>query len=61
VKKVNRRMAAGAINPRPAFQHAFDSGADFILAGIFDFQIAEDAALIREVLPKFKRTRPWLA
>lgn len=54
-------MAAGAIKPRPAFQHAFDSGADFVLAGIFDFQIAEDAIITREVLAKLNRARPWLA
>ena len=54
-------MAAGAIRPRPAFQYAFDKGADFILAGIFDFQIAEDAQIAREVLAKVNRSRPWMA
>ena len=54
-------MAAGALRPRPAFQYAFDKGADFILAGIFDFQIAEDAQIAREVLAKVNRARPWMA
>lgn len=54
-------MAAGAIKPRPAFQYAFDKGADFILAGIFDFQIAEDAQIAREVLARVNRARPWMA
>jgi hypothetical protein len=54
-------MAAGALRPRPAFQYAFDKGADFILAGIFDFQIAEDTQIAREVLAKVKRDRPWMA
>ena len=54
-------MAAGAIRPRPAFQYAFDSGADFVLAGIFDFQVAEDAQIAREVLAKVNRARPWMA
>jgi hypothetical protein len=54
-------MAAGAIRPKPAFKYAFEKGADFILAGIFDFQIAEDAQIAREVLAKVNRARPWMA
>lgn len=53
-------MAAGAIQPRDAFRYAYTSGADFILAGMFDFQVAEDAAIANEVLAKLpKRDRPW--
>ena len=52
-------MAAGAIRPKQAFQHSFDNGADFVLAGMFDFQIAEDAHLARESLAKAQRSRPW--
>ena len=53
-------MAAGAIPPRDAFRYAYASGADFILAGMFDFQVAEDAAIANEVLAKTpKRERPW--
>lgn len=52
-------MAAGAIPPKDAFQYAFDSGADHILAGMFDFEIEEDAALIREVYGKANRSRAW--
>ena len=29
-------LAAGAIPPRAAFPYAFSSGADFLLAGMFD-------------------------
>ncbi len=54
-------MAAGAIKPRPAFKYAFEHGADFILAGIFDFQVAEDTQIAREVLAKVNRARPWMA
>ena len=55
-------MAAGAIPPRDAFQHAFDNGADFILAGMFDFQMAEDARIATETLARTtKRARPWHA
>ncbi len=57
-------LAAGAIPPRAAFPHAFNSGADFILVGMFDWQIAEDSELARRVLrvvsgPNSKRTRVW--
>ncbi len=54
-------MAAGAIPPRKAFQYAFDKGADFVLAGMFDFQVAEDAQIARQALANVKRTRPWRA
>lgn len=52
-------MAAGAIEPSSAFQYAFKNGADHVLAGMFDFEIAEDAALVREILSNFDRKRPW--
>jgi len=52
-------MAAGAIPPQDAFSYAFNSGADHVLAGMFDFEIADDAALIREILPGVQRERPW--
>jgi hypothetical protein len=57
-------LAAGAIPPRAAFPYAFNSGADFILVGMFDWQIEEDAKLARRVIaavtsPSSKRTRSW--
>lgn len=53
-------MAAGAIPPRDALKYAFSNGADFVLAGMFDFQIAEDAQITRDVLAGLKsRPRPW--
>jgi len=55
-------LAAGAITPRAGFQYAFDNGADFINVGMFDFQIAEDVAVVNEVLKKCQnREREWLA
>ncbi len=59
-------LAAGAIQPRAGFPYAFNSGADFILVGMFDWQVAEDARLARRVFevvsaPASKRTRPWYA
>ncbi len=53
-------LAAGAIHPRDGFRFAFESGADFACAGIFDFQVREDAALAAEVLSgPLDRKRPW--
>jgi hypothetical protein len=57
-------LAAGAIQPRAAFPYAFNYGADFILVGMFDWQIEEDVKLARRVIaavasPDSKRTRPW--
>lgn len=52
-------MAAGAIPPDNAFKYAFENGADHILAGILDFQVAEDASIARTLLANLKRERPW--
>lgn len=53
-------LAAGAIGPREGFKFAYENGADFILAGMFDFQIDEDARIVREILAgELKRQRPW--
>ena len=52
-------MAAGAIPPADAFQYAFENGADHIVAGMFDFEIAEDAGIVNDVVAKVARTRPW--
>lgn len=54
-------MAAGAISPKHAFPHAFHNGADFILAGMFDWQIAEDVTLARAAFAEAytKRDRAW--
>jgi hypothetical protein len=57
-------LAAGAIAPRAGFTHAVNSGADFILVGMFDWQVEEDTKLARRVFTAAtssdsKRTRPW--
>jgi len=52
-------LAAGAIHPEQAFQYAFNSGADFICVGMYDFQIVEDCNIALDCLSKVERTRIW--
>jgi uncharacterized membrane protein YphA (DoxX/SURF4 family) len=55
-------LAAGAIDPREAFPFAFNSGADFICVGMYDFQIVDDVNTAWAVLNgPLERTRPWQA
>jgi hypothetical protein len=55
-------MAAGAIQPRKAFRFAYENGADFICAGMFDFQVREDVIHARQALAAAQnRPRPWCA
>jgi len=57
-----KTMAAGAIPPKQAFRYAFRSGADFVLAGMFDFEVAEDVKIAQESLGGITdRERPWVA
>lgn len=57
-----KTMAAGAIQPRNAFQYSFENGADFVLAGMFDYEIAEDVKTARDILGNLStRNRPWRA
>ena len=53
-------LAAGALKPKAGFRYAFENGADYVLVGMFDFQIAEDAALTHDIVAATqKRARPW--
>ncbi|MBN1396228.1 MAG: hypothetical protein JW959_14490 [Pirellulales bacterium] len=53
-------MAAGAIPPKNAFPYAFNNGADHILVGMFDFEIAKDVEIAKSaVAAAADRPRPW--
>jgi hypothetical protein len=55
-------MAAGALSPEIGFNFAYKNGADFIIAGMFDFQVAGDVAIARKALRRTRnRPRPWQA
>lgn len=55
-------MAAGAIRPQVAFHYAFQNGADFVIAGMFDFQVEADVKFaIASVNKNRLRSRPWRA
>ncbi len=55
-------LAAGAFDPKQAFPYAFQSGADFIAVGMFDFHIKENSELVgRVVRREQQRERPWRA
>jgi len=55
-------MAAGAIPPRDALHYTFANGADFVIFGMFDFEIDEDTRVFNEVLALDNvknRARKW--
>lgn len=55
-------LAAGAYHPKDGFRYAFESGADFICVGMYDFQIVDDVNIALDALSgELNRTRPWFA
>jgi uncharacterized membrane protein YphA (DoxX/SURF4 family) len=55
-----KTMAAGAVHPKDGFRYAFESGADFVCAGMYDFQLVEDVNIALDVLNgNLKRARAW--
>ena len=55
-----KTMAAGAIRPQVAFPYCFNNGADFVCAGMYDFQIIEDVNIALDAIGNVTgRNRPW--
>lgn len=55
-------LGAGTTHPSEGFKYAYENGADFICAGMFDFQIREDALIARDILAgELNRHRPWFS
>ena len=55
-------LAAGAIGAEEGFKFAFESGADFICVGMFDFQVKQDVEFARKTIAESNhRKRPWVA
>ncbi len=57
-----KTLAAGAIHPEQGFRYAFENGADFIVVGMYDFQIVDDVNIAMDILNSdIRRDRPWRA
>ncbi len=54
-------MAAGAMSPQIGFNFAYQGGADFVIAGMFDFQIAEDVDIAVKALRRAQKRGAALA
>jgi hypothetical protein len=55
-------LAAGSIRPDDGFKFAFEHGADFVCAGMFDFQVIENANIVYDTLNAgLTRNRQWFA
>jgi hypothetical protein len=53
-------LAAGAIHPTDGFRFAFESGADFLCVGMYDFQVVDDVNICMDILESnLNRKRPW--
>lgn len=56
-------LAAGAVHPKEGFRFAFANGVDFICAGMFDWQVRDNAMIARDILSEKSvknRKRAWM-
>lgn len=57
-----KTMAAGAIPPKDGIRWAFENGADFVNAGMLDFQLVNDINLVTDILANLpERKRGWFS
>ena len=49
-------LGAGRMEPEEGFRYAMEAGADFMNVGMFDFQVAENAELVRKLAAQTKQT-----
>jgi hypothetical protein len=57
-------LAAGAVHPEEGFKFAFQNGADFVCAGMFDWQVRDNVSIAKEILEEDSvrnRKRVWRA
>ena len=55
-------LGAGRLQPKDGFDLAFKNGADFVNVGMYDFQVEENVALVRQVVQRHEqRDRQWIA
>ena len=60
IRSTTGRIFRSTINPRIALPYAYRNGADFVIAGMFDFQVETDVKIAVSGLQKLKnRNRPW--
>lgn len=55
-------LSAGRVMPSDAFRWCFEHGCDALLVGMYDFQVAHNANLTKQVLQeqdRLNRSRPW--
>jgi len=54
-------LGAGVVPAREGFRTALSLGADFLAVGMFDFQVRDDAALVKDLLADgLARQRRWM-
>ena len=49
-------LGAGRVEPEAGFRYAIEAGAGFLNVGMFDFQVAENAELVRKLILKTNQT-----